>query len=285
MSHSSSLIFWPLLATVALPGHGASEVRARLQIMRRPPADRARSLAPPGEARPRAGQWAGRGSSSGASAPGRKAGPGHGPEEPRTRAWAAESHRRGRLGGAAPRAAWEGRRTHWGLSGSLLSLASSRPRPHPWAPPPAAVWHLPQAKAWQPERRVRSPYVVLPCTRPLTRHQALTPVALQASWAIWTTACAGGGWLCPCPMAPGKHGSSPLWALSGYRAGRKWAPREAGQVFASLQKCQGLTGSDVDFPGLPVIALSRTDALAWATRCSPTPSHTRHQTRHTLALR
>lgn len=49
---NNSLIFCPVLATVASAGHGSSELRSRLHISRRPRADSAKSLAPPGDAQP-----------------------------------------------------------------------------------------------------------------------------------------------------------------------------------------------------------------------------------------
>jgi hypothetical protein len=43
MSKSSSLIFWPAFAMAILAGTGASEFKSRLQVIRRPLEDRARS--------------------------------------------------------------------------------------------------------------------------------------------------------------------------------------------------------------------------------------------------
>lgn len=49
---SNSLIFWPVFATVTWVEQDASELRSRLQVIRRPRADRARSLVPPGDGHP-----------------------------------------------------------------------------------------------------------------------------------------------------------------------------------------------------------------------------------------
>lgn len=44
---SNSLIFWPAFAVVTLVGRGVSEPRSRLQVIKRPLADKARSSTPP----------------------------------------------------------------------------------------------------------------------------------------------------------------------------------------------------------------------------------------------
>lgn len=47
MAPSSSFTFRPVFAAVSAVGRGISELRSRLQVIRRPLADRARSLVPP----------------------------------------------------------------------------------------------------------------------------------------------------------------------------------------------------------------------------------------------